>query len=391
MDLYGLQSARSQGNARTESNDLYNEQILTARDRINNTLDSQKITAQGNLRSQNSTDTQDRVVYDIHDALSGATFGNSLSRIGETVDAYSKAAKSTGVGGVGTFFKSQAALRRGDVDKTFASATQVGDKAAEIVTGANEGESAAAAAARTANTAGLAAADSAAAAASTTQSRASRLEQLSGGLSSVAEDDDGSAVSGAVFTNRNTENETLSGNANTPEATDPAPKTSAESLADDVLDGKSKVKAGFSKAATGLRVLNSVGGAIGTYQMISNGFAKNKDGSTDRWNEVSQLAGSIGTGLDIIGAFIPAVEPLGALAQGIGSIADTVDTYEKDTEDTTDANNDLTDVEKTRKAQLNALPQAKMSSAPVNSMVAGGLVGDQANHITTTTQGSGAF
>ena len=101
MDLYGLMSARAEGNARTASNDLFNEQIMSARDRINNTLDQEKIVAMGNLRGQQGTDTEDKLIYDIHDAMSGLNLASSYNRFGESYDAYQKA-KAAG-GGVGGF------------------------------------------------------------------------------------------------------------------------------------------------------------------------------------------------------------------------------------------------------------------------------------------------
>jgi len=134
MDLYGLNEARSQGNARTQSNDLFNEQIRVARDNINNTLDSEKIQAQGNLRDQKERDLQDKIIYDIHDTIGGANLLNSLSRISESVDAYNKAKASGLSGGIYTFLSSQQAVRRGDVDKVYGSATTVGDKVADATT-----------------------------------------------------------------------------------------------------------------------------------------------------------------------------------------------------------------------------------------------------------------
>ena len=74
---------------------------------------------------------------------------------------------------------------------------------------------------------------------------------------------------------------------------------------------------------------------------LRNGFAKNADGTVDRWNEVSQIAGTVGTGLDILGAFIPALEPLGNLAQTVGAVADTIDSKDKDDSATTQAQNEV--------------------------------------------------
>lgn len=386
MDLYGLQSARAEGNSRTANNDLFNAQILSTRDRINNTLDAQKITAQGNLRSQDATDTEDKIIYDLHDTMSGTSFANSLGRINESLDAYSKAKESIGSGGLGTFLKSQTALRKGEVDKTFGSATSTGDKVSDVVT--NKADQA-----RAEVTSNLATTDASADRPMTALERLNQQEAEGsrGGLSTISESDDATVPEGAVFSNRNVQNETLSGNANTPEIPDKPTTSATDELSGKVLTTTEQAKAGFSKAATGLRILNDVGGAVGTYEMFKNGFTKNKDGSTDKWNEVSQIAGAVGTGLDIVGAFIPALEPLGNLAQAVGAVADTIDSHEKDTDATTNAQNEVDNVDTQRKNQLNALPQMKVSSAPVNTMVSGGLVGTQSQHINVATQGTGTF
>ncbi len=393
MDLYGLQSARAEGNARTANNDLYNEQIKTARDRINNTLDSEKITAQGNLRGQQSTDTQDKVIYDIHDAMSGTGFARSLSRISESVDAYNKAKASLGEGGLGTFLSSQTALSRGKVDKVFGSATNTGDKVAQVVTNKvppTQDELDRAETARVQadpDRVGATSSDSV----TTSTGAVFRRQDLTDENDPLgAPPLNNSTPSPSEVNNRPKTNEPASANENTPDIPDKPPTTTDE-LSGKVLSTTEKVKEGFSKAGTGLRVLNDVGGAVGTYEMFKNGFTKNADGSTDRWNEVSQIAGAVGTGLDIVGAFIPALEPLGNLAQVVGSVADTIDQHEKDDTATTQAQNEVDNVETQRKNQLASLPSEKISSAPVNTMVSGGLVGTQAQHINTTTQGTGTF
>lgn len=388
MDLYGLNSARAEGNMRTANNDLYNTQILSTRDRINNTLDAEKITAQGNLRGQQSTDTQDKIIYDVHDAMSGLNLVSSYNRFGESYDAYQKAkAAGGGVGGFGTFLSSQQAVRRGDVDKVFGSATSQGTKASTDIVTQRASE------ARDQVTSELATTDASQARPQTALERLNQQEAegRTGGLSTITEADDGSAPHGAIFSNRNVQNETLSGNANTPEIPDKPPVSATDELSGKVLSTTEKIKAGAGLAQTGLRAVGDVGGLVGTYEMFKNGFAKNKDGTVDKWDEVGQIASSVGTGLDIIGAFIPALEPVGQLAQAIGAVAETVDTHNKDQQATTDAQNDVDNVESTRKAQLDALPQMKTQSAPVNTMVSGGLVGSQSQHINNATQGTGTF
>ena len=63
MDLYGINSAISEGNSRTQDNDLYNEQIKTARDTINNQIDSEIIKAKGAASAAQQTQSQDKLLY----------------------------------------------------------------------------------------------------------------------------------------------------------------------------------------------------------------------------------------------------------------------------------------------------------------------------------------
>ncbi len=382
--IYGINSARQESNMGRVDNDMYNQELLSARDRINNTLDSEKITAQGNLRNQQSTDTQDKVIYDIHDAMSGTGFARSLSRISESVDAYEKASKSLGGGGLGTFLKSQRALAGGKVDKVFGSATNTGDKIAQVVTNKvppTQDELDRAETARVQSDPDRVGATSSDSVTTSTGAVFRRQD--------VTDEDD--PLGAPPLSNRPKTNEPASANENTPDIPDKPPTSATDELSGKVLSTTEKVKEGFSKAGTGLRVLNDVGGAVGTYEMFKNGFAKNADGTVDKWNEVSQIAGAVGTGLDIVGAFIPALEPLGNLAQAVGAVADTIDSHEKDDEATTQAQNEVSNVDTQRKAQLNALPQMKTSQAPVNTMVSGGLVGTQSQHINNATQGTGSF
>ena len=385
MDLYGLNSARAEGNARTANNDLFNEQILSARDRINNTLDQEKIVAMGNLRGQQGTDTEDKLIYDIHDAMSGLNLASSYNRFGESYDAYQRAkAASGGVGGFGTFLSSQQAVRRGDVDKVYGAATSKGtDAVSSIVTDRVSDVRKSAMPKSLGGGTGIQTAQP------LTEAQQSSFLDESAAAGGVDARPTPSVTPGV--NNRPKTNEPVSANANTPEIPDKPPISATDQLSGKVLSTTQKIKEGVGVAQTGMRAVGDIGGAIGTYEMFKNGFAKNKDGSVDKWNEVGQIAGAVGTGLDIIGAFIPALEPLGQLAQAVSAVATTVDTHNKDQQATTDAQNDITNTEKTRQAQLNALPQMKTPSAPVNTMVSGGLVGSQSQHINTATQGTGSF
>lgn len=431
MELYGISEARSQGNARTSSNDLYNEQLKTARDNINNALDAQKITAEGNLRGQKGQDLEDKTIMDVHDALQGGSLASSLYKV------------YTG----GTKTKPQP-LPEGttDTSSAFDSAKQSGDSTAKIVSKRNsvpdddEDDPLGAPQTSTADVATLSqttpeqqarinagavqgparpGADTSSSSflsgdalqardrAEASQAEARRAGQGApppelGG--SMPREDYGGAPTqtpGTELNNRPKTNEPVSSNTNTPDT----PETTlspTDQLSSDIQSGVSKTKetletakAGISKVGTGLRVLGDVGGAVSTYELFKNGLAKNKDGSFDTWKDVSQVSESIGTGLDIIGALIPGAgagfEALGQVANAVGAVSDTIDTENKDNKETSNAQSQLDDVDTRRTQELSGLPQPKVGQAPVNTMASGGLVGTATQHVANVTQGSGAF
>ena len=361
MDLYGLSEARSQGNSSTKDVELFNERIKEARDNINNTLDAEQITAQGNLRGQEGQDLQDKLIYDFHDAISGGNVASSLNRYYQT-------------------FKTTADTVSDTVDKAknaYGQARAITDNVAKIAT-------------------------------NTVNQVQGAVNQVQGTVNQVQGQVQGAVnqvqgqVKGAVnqvqegvgqLNNRPKTNEPVSANENTPEV--PEGNLSAtEELSQTVLNKVSQAKTAVSKIGSGLRVVGDVGGAVSTYEMFKNGLAKNKDGTYDIAGDVGQVATSIGTGLDIIGAIIPGagagIEALGAVVQGVGQIASTIDTHNKDEEATQDAQNEADNIEKTRSAQLSALPSAKPISATVNTMASSGLVGSLANHLSSVG-GGGTF
>ncbi len=424
MDLYGLNEARSQGNAQTQDVSLFNEQIRVARDNINNTLDSEKIQAQGNMRNQEGRDLQDKLIYDFHDAISGGQIASSLTKYYKQLKGGSDAASDTAK-------KAKAA---------FGSATAQGDKVAQATTnevnrtragegveqirGGTTGTQSAPELSEEAQSSFLdesarAGGVDARATAPTPTAPAPTQDQLDraeaarvqsdpnrpGATTSepppelggtMPREDYGGAPTqtpGTELNNRPKTNEPVSANQNTPDIPD-KPPTSTDELSSKILKTTEEAGKTASKVATGLRVAGDVGGIVSTYELFKNGLDKNKDGSYDVAGDVSQIASSVGTGLDILGAFIPGagagLEALGALAQGVGSVADTIDTHNKDEAATTDAQNDINNIETQRKAQLNALPQMKAQSAPVSTMASAGLVGTVAQHTASVT-GGGTF
>lgn len=401
MDLYNINEARSQGNARTQSNDLYNEQILTARDNINNALDREGIQAKTGVTAAKSDASQDKMLYEFHDTLASVGFGQGVHSIGKSISAYKKVKAATG--GAEGFYRSQKELAVKNTPKLkaiYGEATILNDKPAEAVAEASPAEQA-----RQDLTSQLATSDASQARPQTALERLNEQEAESsrGGLSTITESDDATAPHGAVFSNRNIQNETLAGNENTPSTTSDKPPATA-SLEDDTEDifdkAKGKLsgvaKEGMSKASLGLKAVGAVGGAVSAYELATDGLAGTVDPKTGKKKydvaaDIGQVSGLIGTGLDLVGTFIPALEPLGALATGISAIADTIDSHKTDTQKVTDAQNEQDSVEKRRTAQIAALGPLKKSSAPVNQMVSSGLVATGQQHIQNATQGTGSF
>lgn len=402
MDLYGLSEARSQGNSQTQDIDLYNEQIRVARDNINNAMDREKIQAQGNLRDQEGRDLQDKLIYDFHDAISGGQIASSLSKYYQTFKSAKDVASDTAT-------KAKTA---------FGSATAQGDTVAEATT--NEVD-------RVKNLEPIQM-DSLSQGQRTGVSGATEPRELPPPGAPVADDEDeiearlarlrgddeppldlgGKTIDehlanlesqmapdlpASDVNNRPKTNEPTSANENTPEVTNDKISSSDE-LSQKILQTGEEAKGAISKAGLGLRAVSDIAGSISTYELFKNGLAKNKDGSYDVAGDVSQIASAVGTGLDIIGAFVPGagagIEALGAIAQGVGQVAETIDTHNKDEQATTDAQNEVDNVETQRKNQLNALPQLKTQTAPLSTMASSGLVGTIAQHTASVT-GGGTF
>ena len=395
MDLYGLSEARSQGHANTQDVDLYNEQIKVARDNINNAMDREKIQAQGNLRDQSGRDLQDKLIYDFHDAIAGGNVVSSLNK-------YYTQLKGAADTAADTYSK---------VKQAYSSAAAVGDKVSEATT--NE-------VSRVRQSAfpkslGGAVPETAPPLSETYQSsfldESARVMGADGRPAPTLDERDraetarvqsdpnrpnapiSSEPTTGEINNRPKTNEPTSANENTPEVSE-TKLSSTDELSEKILNTGEQAKQAVSKVGTGLRVAGDIGGLVSTYELFKGGLAKNKDGSYDVAGDVSQIATSVGTGLDILGAIIPGAgagfEALGAVAQGVGSIASTIDTHNKDEQATTEAQQEVDNVETQRKAQLDALPQMKSTGAPVDTMASSGLVGSMAQHLNTAS-GGGTF
>ena len=387
MDLYGLNEARSQGNSQTQDVSLYNEQIRQARDDINNTLDAEKITAQGNLRGQEGQDLQDKIIYDFHDAISGGNVAGSLNKYYQTLKATADTVSDTY-----TKVKGAADIAADTANKAkaaFGEARGLSDSVAQATTNAVNRVRGVAQIRSGGATGGVSVAQPL-----TEEQQSSFLDESAraGGVDARPTPSVTPSVTPEV-NNRPKTNEPVSANENTPEI--PKPTSSAtEELSESVLNRVSQAKTAVSKVGAGLRVVGDVGGAISTYELFKNGLAKNKDGSYDVAGDVGQIATSVGTGLDILGAIIPGAgagfEALAAVAQGIGQVATTIDTHNKDEQATQQAQTETDDIEQKRTAQLSALPSEKPLSVAVNTIASSGLVGTVSNHLSSVT-GGGTF
>ena len=327
MDLYGLNEARSQGNSQTQDVSLFNEQIRQARDDINNTLDAEKITAQGNLRGQEGQDLQDKIIYDFHDAISGGNVAGSLNKYYQSLKGTAgivsdTANKVKGAVDIASDTANKAKQAFGEARGLSDSVAQATYNQVNRIRGLAQIRSGGA-------TGGVSVAQPL-----TEEQQSSFLDESAraGGVDARPTPSVTPSVTPEV-NNRPKTNEPVSANENTPDI--PKPTSSAtEELSESVLNRVSQAKTAVSKVGAGLRVVGDVGGAISTYELFKNGLAKNKDGSYDVAGDVGQIATSVGTGLDILGAIIPGagagLEALAAVAQGVGQVATTIDTHNKD-------------------------------------------------------------
>ena len=406
MDLYGINSAISEGNSRTQSNDLYNENLRTARDTINNQISGELVKAKTAATSAAQTQSQDKLLYGVHDAIDGMNLYSSFSKFGQSSKAFAaEAAKNPGQGFTKNFFKSQATIARKEnpYTKVFlgAGSTPASDKVASVVT-----DTAADVAKRPPIASGRVPPMPASAAPPTSrvvaapgprppeatpavagqpqtvvQQRVSELEERQR-QASVAPRTDTTPAASRANTPAATKTPTTTA---TIESTPTGPKTPPEDSFD-----KTKAVVGDvgEKVGRGLRFAGDAAGVVSTYNLFKNWDDIKKEGGA---KEVSAVAGAVGTGLDIVGAFIPALEPLGELANAVSSIADTVDTYKTDKAATTAANNEVDDLPTRGAKQVAALGAPKGGSVPVNAMATSGLIASQSQHVQNATRGSGSF
>ena len=134
MDLYGLQNS-GQGNALTSANELYNEQVRSTRDRINNTFDMEKISGQQQTDKDKSAKNTDSLIYEAHDAISGVGLGSAVGTLRSVQNEYDKI-KGTG----GSYWDASRNIARStnpNANLIFGSATTINSKPAQVTTAIN--------------------------------------------------------------------------------------------------------------------------------------------------------------------------------------------------------------------------------------------------------------
>ena len=454
MDLYNLNNARSQGAALTRDNTAYNENIRTARQGIDDFYKTRELNLKNQKTKDQGTQSQDKLIHEGLDTVASVGLAGKLPQISATAKAvkdFKASGQALGsdafFSGTRNFIKSQRNLARSQEGGTYLS------QALDYATGHNSQSDAPATAKQgggapgkeipdsgpqtqdqkdraetervqsdpdrpgapagpsedTATTAGdsqsqvtsqLAEAD--AAKASPPQSALERLnEQEASGRGGLATVNETAETPGAVFLNRDNSRTPASAEANTPAIPDKPPPATTEALlgksagATDELSGKvlSAVDRVSGVAKTGGKVIglaSDVEGVVNSYSLFKSGLARDKDGKLDGWKDVSQVAGVVGTGLDILGSFIPVLEPIGQAVNAVGAVADTIDSAKNDHKTVTTDQSAITDAPGNKASDLAGVGKEKTATT-LNTMNTAGLIGSSSQHAAQITQSSGTF
>ena len=369
MDLYGIRQAQSEGNAPTRDNALFNEQVKSARDRINNTFDTEQVTDKAQTAKDKSSKTTDSLVFSLHDTLSGVNFGQSIS----TLNAVSKEqARLKGLGQSSSYWdaaRSYAKQTNPRANLQFGDATATNDKVA----------SSAIADTRSAPSVGA------------------PVRPTGANAPTVGDDpSDFTVANYRAAKARITGNTPAAGEANVrdPSAPSKKPATSLAGGLEEDAGEETKLGKLAGKAASGaggaLKLGGVLAGGVSAFELAKNGLEKNADGSDDIAGDVSQVASVVTTGADILGLFFPPAEALGAVAGVVSSVAGSIDTYNQD-KSTVDS--DVTTQQGLAGKRTQQLSQLKpmKSTAPVNELQSTGLVATGSQHVQNLVNPSGSF
>lgn len=413
MDLYNLNSARSQGAALTRDNTAYNENLRTARQSVDEFYKTRDLNLRNQKTKDQSQQSQDKLIHEGLDTVAAIGTAGRLPQISATAKAY-KDFKTSGqalgndawFADSRNFLKSQRNLARSQDGGTYLS------QASDYVFGHNNENPDAPETARQGGGAPGTRPDADTAAPAPAEEPAPERRgppvQLDEADRPTFRRQDRAPYPaanpnrpGEVLPQEATPARVTGGTGNTPAAaeenTGPALSEAREGLqtTTDELSGKalSALDKAGEYAKTGGKVLglaSDVEGVVNSYSLFKNGLAKNPDGSLDGWKDASQIAGVVGTGLDILGSFIPVLEPVGQAVNAIGAVADTIDNAKKDSKTVTSDTNAVSAAPANKAADLKSLGQEKTATA-LNTMSAAGLIGSQGQHAAQITQSSGTF
>ncbi len=413
MDLYNLNSARSQGSALTRDNTEYNENLRTARQGVDEFYKTRDLNLRNQKTKDQSQQSQDKLIHEGLDTVAAIGTAGRLPQISATAKAY-KDFKTTdqALGNDAwfadsrNFLKSQRNLARSQDGGTYLS------QASDYVFGHNNTNPDAPETARQGGGAPGTRPDA------DTTAPAPAEEPVAERRGPPVQLDEADRPTfrrqdrapypaanpnrpGEVLPADTTPARVTGGTGNTPavaeENTGPALSEARESLqtTTDKLSGKalSALDKAGEYAKTGGKVLglaSDVEGVVNSYSLFKNGLAKNPDGSLDGWKDASQVAGVVGTGLDILGSFIPVLEPIGQAVNAVGAIADTIDNARKDSKTVTNDTSAVSNAPQAKADDLKALGQEKTATA-LNTMNSAGLIGSAGQHVAQITQSSGTF
>ena len=355
MDSYNINSAQSTANALTRSNQEWNETVRNARAQITTDYVNK-------LASDKSKKSLDQDLFAGQDILSAVGLGLKQPKLQEAGKQWEA---STGV--CDFLSKQYESARKGNavLDDVHSAASSLGGSAVRFLTPD-----------QSTNPYDL---------------RGEQELQDASTFSSASREESDELGADPLYRNSRTAETSVETDATTPSA--PAPNTESitsetaqigETVESDAKSGLDRVGQMFDKAsemvgkaAPAIRIAGNVGGYIDDVDLIKNGFHANGD----TLKQTSEWLGGAGALLDTIGVAIPVLEPVGALLNLGGAIADSVDAHEQDTKQVTqtDPNN--------YKSQL--ARQKYKNNTPLDNL---GLVASQNNHVSNVAGGGvGAF
>tara|TARA_Y100000592_G_scaffold3917_1_gene5691 strand:- start:762 stop:2066 length:1305 start_codon:yes stop_codon:yes gene_type:complete len=434
MDLYGIDEAISQGNAPTRGVEDYNQRVRQTRDIIMNNFDQKEAL-------DKSQQTQDELTYGIHDIADLGGAGLSLDKYSRILSrAYADSgnvdADATGLNrlyqSLGSIYRGQRELST-EVNPLLGGAvntlgqglgkfytgtanklSEVRDNLPTTLNNVYQGLSDLTDPEALANR-GLAAEPNLPQV-TPTEPEATPTQNADAGTGTAPlTGDDRTTPAPATSTLREsqgTAGQVAQGRQNfgdtappppAPDTTPPAPpsdtgRTGATTTPADAPTEEEGPKGFFEKygekidtAGQFARVGQDIYGGIDAYETLKSGLD-----TKDKLDETSQIAGMIGTGLDVLGVAVPILEPLGEVANLVSLGAGEVDDLEKDftktatTKDPSKTNPAPVGSDQAREQQQLSEQKLKVNPATTNLNQVG-LIASRQQHLGANSGGVSTF